>query len=105
VIVQTNSTYIFAQLLLIFSCSIADKIFTICSILPLDARISTPRAKDRDLRLRRVRAQSKPEFIFARCVIRGAPLIQDFDKKGDYFVMDVVDHMGDMFLRCNEIFD
>jgi hypothetical protein len=104
VVVQTNSGYIFAQLLLIFSCSIADRIFTICSVRPLDAPVSTLLVKDRELGLRRVRARTKSEFIFARCVIRGAPLIQDFDRPNEYLVMDVVDHTGDIFLRCNEIF-
>jgi len=104
VIVQTTSGCIFAQVLLIFSCSVADRIFTISLVQPLDAPIRTPPIKDRDLGLRRVRARPKTKFIFARSILRGAPLIQDFDKAGDYFVMDVVDHTGDLFLRCNEIF-
>ena len=101
---QTMSGCIFAQVLLIFSCSVADRIFTISLVRPLDAPIRTPPVKDRDLGLRRVRARPKTEFIFARSILRGAPLIQDFDKAGDYFVMDVVNHTGDLFLRCNEIF-
>lgn len=44
------------------------------------------------------------EFFFVSSIVRGAPLVQDFTKPGDYFVMDVVDHSGDMFLRCNENF-
>ncbi|KAH9066101.1 hypothetical protein EDB83DRAFT_2506347 [Lactarius deliciosus] len=63
------------------------------------------RIKDCELGLHRVRARlNKTEFIFARTIIRGAPLIGDFDKAGDFYVMDVVDHTGDLFLRCNEIF-
>jgi hypothetical protein len=104
VIVQTTNGCIFAQLLFIFSYSVADRIFTVCSVRPLDAPIRTLPSKDRDLGLRRVRARPITEFIFARSILRGAPLIQDFDKAGDYFVMDVVDHTGDLFLRCNEIF-
>jgi hypothetical protein len=104
VIVKTVNGYIFAQLALIFSCSIADRVFTICSVRPLDAPIYTLPSKDQDLGLHRVRARQKTEFIFARCIIRGAPLIQDFDKADDYFVMDVVDHTGDIFLCCNDIF-
>ena len=42
-------------------------------------------------------------FFFIRSIICGAPLIQDFDRVGDYFVMDVADHSGDLFLRCKEI--
>ncbi|KAI9445742.1 hypothetical protein BJY52DRAFT_1194069 [Lactarius psammicola] len=62
------------------------------------------RVSDRDLRLRRLRARQSTEFFFAQSIVRGAPLIQDFAKLGDYFVMDVVDHTGDLFLRCDEIF-
>ncbi|KAI9440169.1 hypothetical protein F5148DRAFT_989133, partial [Russula earlei] len=104
VIVQTTNGCIFAQLLRIFSCSVPDQIFPICLVQPLDNPIHTPPAKDRDLRLHRVCAQSKTEFIFVRSILRGAPLIPDFDKAGDYFVMDVVDHTGDLYLRCKEIF-
>ncbi|KAH9953929.1 hypothetical protein BC827DRAFT_1280060 [Russula dissimulans] len=103
VIVQTTTGCIFAQLLLIFSCSISGTTFAICSIQPLDALICAPPTKDRELGLRRVHARNEPEFIFAWSIVRGAPLIQDFDKQGNYFVMDVVDHTGDMFLRCEEI--
>ncbi|KAH9953663.1 hypothetical protein BC827DRAFT_1159151 [Russula dissimulans] len=95
VIVQTTTGCIFAQLLLIFFCSISGTTFAICSIQPLDALIRAPPTKDRELGLCCVRAQNEPEFIFARSI--------DFDKQGDYFVMDVVDHTGDMFLRCEEI--
>jgi len=103
-IVQTTNGCIFAQLLFLFSCSVADRIFTICLVRPLDAPIRTPPIKDRDLGLCRVRARANTEFIFARSILRGAPLVQDFNKAGDYLVMDVVDHTGDLFLRCHEIF-
>ena len=72
---------------------------------PLDAKLSTWPVKDQELCLCRVRAKpNKEEFIFARSIVRGAPLIQDFDRQGDYLVMDVVDHTGDLFLHCKEIF-
>jgi hypothetical protein len=103
VIVQTVGGPIFAQLLKVFACSIADTLYSICSVQPLDASISALPVKDRDLGLRRVRSKSKSEFIFARSIIRGATLIQDFNKAGDYLVMDVVDHTGDLFLRCKEM--
>ena len=103
-IVQTTNGCIFAQLLLIFSCSVADRIFTVCLVRPLNAPIYTPPVKDCNLGLCRIRAQANNEFIFARSILRGAPLIQDFNKGGDYFVMDIVDHTGDLFLRCHKIF-
>ena len=104
VIVQTTNGCIFAQLLFIFSCSVADRIFTVCLVRPLDAPIRTPPVKDRNLGLCHVRARANNEFIFAQSILRGAPLIQDFNKGGDYFVMDVVNHTGNLFLHCHEIF-
>lgn len=104
VILKTTTGFIFAQLLLIFTCSIADHIFPICLARPLDAPTGQPRVKDLDLGLHRLRAKSSTEFFFAQSIVRGAPLIQAFDKAGDYFVMDVVDHSGDLFVRCKEIF-
>ncbi|KAI0284933.1 hypothetical protein BC826DRAFT_1189767 [Russula brevipes] len=104
VIIQTISGPIFARLLKVFLCSIANTSYPICFVQPLDAPISTPPVKDRDLQLHRVRAKSKSEFIFTQSIIRGAPLIEDFNKPGDFLVMDVVDHTGDLFLRCNEMY-
>ncbi|KAH8991412.1 hypothetical protein EDB86DRAFT_3183167 [Lactarius hatsudake] len=105
VIVHAVPGPFFARLLLIFSVSVADKAYSICLVQPLDAPIRPQWIKDRELGLHRVRTRlNKTEFIFARTIIRGAPLIEDFDKAGDFYVMDVVDHTGDLFLRCNEIF-
>ena len=105
VIVQTTSSFIFAQLLFIFTCSFDGNCFPICLVQPLDGKIHKPRSKDQELRLHRVRARSRTAFFFTRSIVRGAPLIQDFDRVGDYFVMDVADHGGDLFLRCNEILE
>ena len=44
------------------------------------------------------------EFFSVGSIVHSSPLIQDFAKSGNYFVMDVVDHTGDRFLHCNEIF-
>ncbi|KAH9007984.1 hypothetical protein EDB83DRAFT_2509248 [Lactarius deliciosus] len=105
VIVHAVAGPFFARLLLIFTVSIADDSYSVCLVQPLDAPVVPRRIKDRELGLHRVRAHlNKTEFIFARTIIRGAPLIGDFDKAGDFYVMDVVDHTGDLFLWCNEIF-
>ncbi|KAH8984062.1 hypothetical protein EDB86DRAFT_3066194 [Lactarius hatsudake] len=105
VIVHAVPRPFFARLLLIFSVSVADKAYSICLVQPLDAPIRPQWIKDRELGLHRVRTRlNKTEFIFVQTIIRGAPLIEDFDKAGDFYVMDVVDHTGDLFLRCNEIF-
>ncbi|KAI9431873.1 hypothetical protein H4582DRAFT_2113324 [Lactarius indigo] len=104
VILKTTNGFIFAELLFIFTTSVAEYTFPICLVRPLDAA-SQPRSKDVDLRLRRLRSKSSTEFFFAQSIVRGAPLIRTFDNmSGDYFVMDVVDHSGDLFFRCNEIF-
>ncbi|KAH8978548.1 hypothetical protein EDB92DRAFT_556722 [Lactarius akahatsu] len=101
VILMTTEGFIFAELHFIFTTSVAGKIF----VCPLDASTGPPRAKDKNLRLRRLRARRSMEFFFAQSIVRGAPVIQDFDRRGDYFLMDVVDHSGDLFIiRCNEIF-
>ncbi|KAF8258702.1 hypothetical protein EI94DRAFT_1910877 [Lactarius quietus] len=104
VVVKTTSSFIFAKLLFIFTCSFAGNCFPICLAQPLDKPIGTPQLKDQDLRLHHVRARSSTSFFFTRSIVHGAPLVQDFDRVGDYFVMDVADHSGDLFLRCKEIF-
>ncbi|KAH9024194.1 hypothetical protein EDB85DRAFT_2075196 [Lactarius pseudohatsudake] len=104
VILKTTTGFIFAQLLFIFTCSVAGNSHPICLTRPLDAPMGQPRIKDRSLRLRRLRSKSSTEFFFVRSIVRGAPLIQAFDNSDDYFVMDVVDHSGDLLIRCEEIF-
>ncbi len=107
VILKTTKGFIFAQLMFIFTASVAERTFPICLARPLDIPTTQPPAVDFDLRLHRLRAVGSPvstEFFFVQSIVRGAPLIQDFKKSGDYFVMDVVDHTGDLFLRCDEIF-
>ncbi|KAI9430733.1 hypothetical protein H4582DRAFT_1823494 [Lactarius indigo] len=104
VILMTTEGFIFAELKFIFTVSVAEDKYPICLVCPLDASTGPPQAKEKDLRLRRLHARRSTEFFFAQSIVRGAPLIQDFNKHGDYLVMDVVDHTGDLFICCNEIF-
>ncbi|KAI0258015.1 hypothetical protein BC834DRAFT_975858 [Gloeopeniophorella convolvens] len=106
VIVQTVGNCIFAQLLFLFTCSVFDQTFAVCLVRPLDAKLPANRPKDDDLGFHRVCARSRPEFIFARSIVRGAPLVPVYgDRTGkQHFVMDVVDHTGDLWLRCKDIF-
>ncbi|KAF8267084.1 hypothetical protein EI94DRAFT_1582579, partial [Lactarius quietus] len=83
VILKTTDSFIFMRLAFIFTCS---------------------RLTDLELRLHRLRGKNSMEFFFVNSIVRSAPVVQDFSKPGDYFVMDVIDHSGDMFIRCNEIF-
>ncbi|KAI9435631.1 hypothetical protein BJY52DRAFT_1197489 [Lactarius psammicola] len=84
-ILKTTTGFIFAQLVFIFTISVAECKYPLCMAS------SSPR-------------EAIDGVLFAQSIVRGAPLIQDFAKLGDYFVMDVVDHTGDLFLRCDEIF-
>ncbi|KAI0257967.1 hypothetical protein BC834DRAFT_837424, partial [Gloeopeniophorella convolvens] len=106
VIVQTVGNCIFAQLLFLFTCSVFGQTFAVCLVRPLDAKPPANLPKDDDLGFHRVCARSRPEFIFARSIVRGAPLVPVYgDRTGkQHFVMDIVDHMGDLWLRCKEIF-
>ncbi len=103
-ILKTTTSFIFAQLLFIFTCSVAGDSYPICLARPLEAPTGQPRTTDCSLRLHRLRAKPLTELFFAQSIVRGAPLIRAFDKLGEYFVMDVVDHSGDLFIRCKEIF-
>lgn len=104
VILRTADGFIFAKLAFVFTASVGDRQFPICLAQPLDASLGEPRAKDRKLGLHRLRAKPSMEFFFAQSIVRGAPLIPAPDKHGDYILMDVVDHTGDLYIRCNEIF-
>lgn len=105
IIVQTTNGILFSRLLLMFTISLTNHSYPVCLVQPFDAPLGPRRAKDRELGLNRVRARRNvTEFIFARTIIRGAPLVQDFERAGDFFVMDVADHTGDLFLRCLESF-
>jgi hypothetical protein len=105
VILKTTDNFIFARLAFIFTCTVAGQEYAICLARPLDSPTGQQRSKkDKELRLHRLREKNSMEFFFVSSIVRGAPLVQDFAKPGDYFVMDVVDHSGDMFIRCEEIF-
>ncbi|KAJ6554445.1 hypothetical protein B0H19DRAFT_1294201 [Mycena capillaripes] len=99
VLVKTTDKPIFAQLIYLFSCAVGDKSYPLALILPLDAPIGRVTRKDKLLRFRRVRAKPRrqAEFISVRSIIRGAVLVADFDKLGDFLVFDVLD--GDTSLR------
>ncbi|KAJ7914598.1 hypothetical protein B0H13DRAFT_2250692 [Mycena leptocephala] len=92
VLVQTTDKPIFAQLLYMFSCTVEGKSHHFALILPLDAPTGNVKKKDKLLRFRRVRAQARKnsEFISLHSVIRGAVLVADSDRAGDFLVFDVL---------------
>ena len=93
VLVNTTDEPIFAQLLYLFSCTVENKTHPFALVLPLDAPIGNAKTKDKLLRFRRVRAKARKnsEFISLHSIIRGAVLVPDFDKPGDFIVFDILD--------------
>ncbi|KAI0309281.1 hypothetical protein OF83DRAFT_1072278 [Amylostereum chailletii] len=104
VIVDTrNHGHIFAQIHTVFTCSINGTAHPLALVQPLDAPTGARNRTERDLELLRVRTKppAHSEFISVKSIMRGAVLVQDFDKAGDYFVVDTID--GDIFLRCRAL--
>jgi hypothetical protein len=94
---------VFAQLVFLFECVVGDTTYPLVLIQPFDAHIGPRQKKDGDLCLYRVRAKPRIacEFISAYSIIRGALLVQDYDRSSDFFIIDVID--TDMFLRMKAI--
>ena len=102
---QTTNGLLFAQLLLMFTISLTNNSYPVCLVQPFDAPLGPEHVKDCELGLHHVCAcQNVMEFVFAQTIIHGAPLVQDFEKAGDYFVMNVVDHTRYLFLCCLKSF-
>ncbi|KAF7967708.1 hypothetical protein HWV62_33335 [Athelia sp. TMB] len=105
VIYPTDKGLVFAQLILLFNCTVADATHSIALVQPYDEHIpaSERPKKDRDLGLLRYRARRRKfsEFISVSSIIRGALLVQDPDVPDERFVVDVVD--TDMFLRLQHL--
>lgn len=87
---------------MILRCQVDSKTFEVALVQPYDAPLGTRPRKDSDLGLYRLRArpQRNSEFFMLDSIIRGAVLVPDFGKDGDYFVHDLID--TDIFLRMLE---
>lgn len=94
---------VFAKLVFIFVCTIGDTSYPIALVQAYDRPTGQHRRKDKDLGFYRI--QGKPrnmcEFISIHTIIRGALLSEDYEKPGDFLVMDVID--TDMFLRMKSL--
>ncbi|KAJ7841566.1 hypothetical protein B0H14DRAFT_3693937 [Mycena olivaceomarginata] len=103
-IVLTPTGHIFVQLIYIFKVSTNNKTYPFALVQPMDAPVGVISAKEKALKLFRVRARQASEFIPVRSIVCGAVLVPDSDpeRKGDFFVMDVPE--GDMFLRLRDMF-
>ncbi|KAF7334738.1 hypothetical protein MSAN_02372200 [Mycena sanguinolenta] len=85
-LVKTTTGNIFVRLTFVFTCTIEDKTYPFALVQALDVGTGRRSAKDKALSFHRIRALLAP----------------DFDKRGDYLVIDVVD--SDMFLRLKEMY-
>lgn len=103
VIFRTVQGEIFGKLILMFSIVIEGKDYPIALVQPYDAPIGRIYSKDIDLGFMRVKAKPRAssEFISVRTIIRGAVLVPDFEKDGEFIVMDILDN--DMFLRVKQM--
>jgi hypothetical protein len=106
----SNGQPIFAQLLFLFKCRVAEKEYPLALILPFDQPIPArdrPK-KDINLGLYRVRIRARPrksaECVFMESIVRGALLVNAFDSehRDENFVIDTVD--TDMFLRLRNLY-
>ncbi|KAF8209353.1 hypothetical protein K438DRAFT_1572521 [Mycena galopus ATCC 62051] len=102
--VLTPTGTIFVRLICMFQVAVGETTHPFALIQPMDAPVGRILAKDKDLKLFRVRAKPRKdaEFIPVRSIIRGAVLVPDSARSGDYIVMDVLD--WDMFLRLRDMY-
>lgn len=101
---KTTTGNVFVRLVLVFTCEIGGKTYPFALVHSLDVATGQRSAKDKALGFYRVRERQriKCEFISVHSIIRGALLAPDFDRKGDYLVVDVVD--PDMFFRLKTMY-
>jgi len=103
-LVLTANGNIFVQLIYVFEFKVNNKKYPFALVQPLDAAVGLITAKEKALKLFRVRAKPRQasEFIPVRSIIRGAVLMPNSKKVGEFFVMDVLE--GDMFLRLRDMY-
>ncbi|KAK0229273.1 hypothetical protein EDD85DRAFT_776537 [Armillaria nabsnona] len=111
VLIDTIDGLLFAQLIMVFECTIHEKTFPLMLVRPFDQPTEGHSAqKDQDLGFYRVRThmkKSEPHLVSIYSVLQGALLIEDSDINPEnedvkeYLVVDVVD--ADMFLRMQPL--
>jgi hypothetical protein len=103
VLVDANPKPFFAQLLYTFACNIENVTYGFALISPFNYYSSPCCEKDRDFQF--LRLQASPAnysiFIALHSIIRGALIMPDSEKSGDFLVIKEVD--SDMFLRIQEL--
>ncbi|KAJ7508184.1 hypothetical protein B0H11DRAFT_1848468 [Mycena galericulata] len=104
VLIKTAQQPIFAQMIYLFSCIVEEKLHSFALVQALDAPTGCIGRKDKLLRFHRVRAKPRKnsEFISVHSIIRGAVMVPDFDKAGEFIVFDVLD--TDTSLRLKNLY-
>ncbi|KAG2344656.1 hypothetical protein BDR05DRAFT_975422 [Suillus weaverae] len=103
VILQTEASVIFAQLLMVFTCMVGDVQYPIVLTLPYDQPVGAHPQKDKDFDFWRVKAkpQVSAEFFSVQSIIHGCVLVEDSSRPNEALVVDTLD--TDMFLHIKEI--
>lgn len=103
VILQTEASVIFAQLLMVFTCMVGDVQYPIVLTLPYDQPVGARPRKDKDFDFWRVKAKPRvsAEFFSVQSIIRGCVLVEDSSRPNEALVVDTLD--TDTFLRIKEI--
>ncbi|KAK6984340.1 hypothetical protein R3P38DRAFT_3332873 [Favolaschia claudopus] len=96
-LVKTVDGHIFVRLVYVFTYKIEDKTHPFALVQALDVGTGARTAKDKALGLYR-----DCEFISVHSIVRGAFIVPDFSRKGDYLVVDIID--ADMFLRLRHLY-
>ena len=104
-----QGTFIFAQLLHIFSITVNATTYYMALILPIDEPIPLSHinhSRDLKLKQRRLRARhrSKAAFINIELIVRGAllsPAFKEGEQYDEYLVIDVIDE--DMWWRMKSV--
>jgi hypothetical protein len=103
VIIHSSDRDFFARLLYLFTFSFEGVVLPVALVLPF-SEISGHRRRDRDLNFHRLRERPRAESIFIslRSISRGAFIVPEHSRGGDFLVVDVVD--TDMFLRIKAMY-
>ena len=98
-----NDKVMVVRLQFMFEYTIGEATLRLVLVMPLDFPTGKTRAIDEDLRLIRLRtrAAASSQIIPLRSIIRGALLVPDFARDGDYFLVNYID--SDMFLRSQTL--
>ncbi|KAG1884708.1 hypothetical protein F4604DRAFT_1676803 [Suillus subluteus] len=101
--IKTQDGTMFARLIFIFTCIVGDTNHRIALVQACDVAVQNRPLKDRHLGFWWVRVQPrhKSEFIFVDSIVRGALLIEDGSRPGDFLLVDSID--TDMFLCTQKL--